>query len=199
MLKGLELLLLLLTTASFPKYVETGNQTWDYKSGGKIEVRVRVGNVRIFPASDDNRVALNYTTRSDRSDFTGKVQFRFEVRSTGAVLIVDEPRGGTVDLDLKVPSRTDVSVRVTGGDVVIGDLEGDKEVETHGGDITLLVPQPVRYSTVKASTRVGDIQSELGSIKGLIGKSLSFQSNGKYHIQVHTSAGDIHVFRSSSF
>ena len=199
MLRGLELILLLLTTAALPKYVETGSQAWDYKSAGKIEVRVRSGNVRVFPATDENRVSLSYTTRSNHSDFTSKVQFHFEVHPSGAVLTVDEPRGGMVDLDLKVPSRTDISVRITGGDVVIGDLEGDKEVDTHGGDITLLIPQPLRYSTVKASTRVGDIQSELGSIKGLIGKSLNFQSNGKYRIQAHTTAGDIHVFRSSSF
>ena len=74
-----------------------------------------------------------------------------------ATLRLKAPRNGAVDVDLKVPSQTDVYIRLSGGDVTLGPIEGNKDVETHAGDIDIKIFREASYGTVDAATRVGDV------------------------------------------
>jgi ketosteroid isomerase-like protein len=172
------------------KYSKTDAQNWHLDPAGQVELRVRYGDVHILPAQD-SQISITYTMHSKHSDFIQKVEPRFEVRGSKATLAIKAPRNGSVDVDLKVPVQTDVYLRLSAGDVTIGPIEGNKDVETHAGDIEVDIARAASYGTVDASTHAGDVAGPFGRPHGWIGKSLKYQGAGPYRLHAHTFAGDI--------
>jgi len=74
---------------------------------------------------------------------------------------------------------------------MIGQINGNQNVETYAGDILIRVPQQRNYGSVDASTHAGEISAFFGKSKGWIGNSLKYQGQGQYRVHVHTFAGDI--------
>jgi hypothetical protein len=128
---------------------------------------------------------------SNHSDFIQKVEPRFDVKGSKATLRLKAPRNGAVDVDLKVPSQTGVYIRLSGGDVTLGPIEGNKDVETHAGDIDIKIFRKASYGPVDASTRVGDVATAFGEPHGWLGHSFKYHGAGQYRLHAHTFAGDV--------
>ncbi len=171
-------------------YSQTATQTWDFAQGGKVELHLRAGDLRILPASD-SRISIQYTMQSNHPDFIGKVKPEFDVKGSNATLRLEAPDNGNIDVELKVPEQTDLYVRVAAGDIIIGQIAGNQNVESHAGDILIRVPQQLNYGSVDASTHAGEISAPFGRGKGWIGNSIKYQGQGQYRVHVHTFAGDI--------
>jgi hypothetical protein len=186
--------LVLLVLAPFcrgdDKYSKTEAQNWHLDPAGQLELRVRYGDVHILP-TQDSQISITYTMHSQHSDFINKVEPRFEVKGSKATLAIKSPGNGSIDIDLKVPVQTDIYLRLSAGDVTIGPIEGNKDVETHAGDIEIDVPRTASYGPVDASTHAGDVAGPFGSPHGWIGKSLKYKGEGPYRLHAHTFAGDI--------
>jgi ketosteroid isomerase-like protein len=186
--------LVLLVLAPFcrgdDKYSKTDARNWHLDPAGQVELRVRYGDVHILP-TQDSQISITYTMHSKHSDFIQKVEPRFEVKGSKATLAIKSPKNGSVDVDLKVPVRTDIYLRLSAGDVTIGPIEGNKDVETHAGDIEVDVARAASYGPVDASTHAGDVVGPFGKPHGWIGKSLKYQGAGPYRLHAHTFAGDI--------
>ena len=172
------------------KYSKTDTQSWHFVPAGQVELRVRYGDVHISPAQD-SQISITYTLHSNHTDFIHKVEPRFEVKGSNATLTLKAPRKGAVDVDLKVPAQTDVYLRLSAGDVTLGPIEGNKDVETHAGDIDIDVAREASYGPVDASTHAGDVAAPFGKPHGWIGNSLKYQGAGAYRIHAHTFAGDV--------
>ena len=192
MSKGLALVLLALAPFCHgdDKYSKTEAQSWHFLPAGQVELRVRYGDVHILPVQD-SQISITYTMHSNHSDFIHKVDPRFEVTGSNATLMLKAPRNGAVDVDLKVPAHTDVYLRLSAGDVTLGAIEGNKDVETHAGDIDIDVVREASYGPVDASTHAGDVAAPFGKPHGWIGNSLKYQGAGAYKIHAHTLAGDV--------
>jgi hypothetical protein len=174
------------------KYTETKTQTWPFAPGGHVEVRLKGGDVRVVPAADSNHIAIRYTVESDHKDFIGKVKADFEVNSSSAELRFKSPNNGSVSVELEVPAQSSVYIRVKGGDLTVSGIEGDQDVQTIGGDISLDLPPAAKFYRVDASTHFGDIDnSPFGKPKGWLGAKIHFRGDGKYKLHAHTFAGDI--------
>jgi len=189
-----KMVLVLLVLAPFcradDKYSKTDAQNWHLDPAGQVELRVRYGDVHILP-TQNSQISLTYTMHSKHSDFIHKVEPRFEVQGSKATLAIKSPRNGSVDVDLKVPVQTDIYLRLSAGDVTIGPIEGNKDVETHAGDIEVDVARAESYGPVDASTHAGDVAGPFGRPHGWIGKSLKYRGAGPYRLHAHTFAGDI--------
>jgi len=172
------------------QYSQTATQGWDFAQGGKVTLHMRCGDLRILPTSD-SRISLSYTMHSNHSDFIGKVKPEFHVTASEANLLLEAPRNGNIDVELKVPARSNLYVRVFAGDISIGQIEGNQDVETHAGDIAIQMPEPVNYGLVEASTHAGDVSASFGKSKGWVGNSLKYDGPGQYRVHAHTFAGDI--------
>lgn len=172
------------------KYSETKTQSWNVADGAKLDVQLRFGDLRIITSSDP-RLSITYTTHSNHASFGSKVEASFLVTPNDAALKLNAPRGGSVDVELRVPSRSNLHVRVSAGDVSIDPVEGSLDVETHAGDIRIRLPEHVDLGMVDASTHAGDVNAPFGKAHGWIGSKLDYDGGGKYRIHAHTIAGDI--------
>ncbi len=172
------------------QYSKTNTQSWEFAPAGQVELHVRYGDVHIVPA-DDSHLAISYTMHSNHADYIGKVEPQFEVQGAKAVLTLKAPHNGSIEVDLKVPVRTDIYLRLTAGDIHLGPIEGNKDLETHAGDIEVDLVDPASYGAVDASTHAGDVVAPFGKPHGWIGNSLNYQGAGSFHIHAHTLAGDV--------
>jgi hypothetical protein len=172
------------------KYSKTSTQSWAFVPAGQVELHVRYGDVHIMPA-DDAHLAITYTVHSNHADLLEKVEAQFEVNGAKAVLTLKAPRNGNAEVDVKVPARTDIYLRLEAGDIKLGRIEGNKDLETHAGDIDVDLIDPASYGPVDASTHAGDVVAPFGKPHGWIGNSLNYQGTGSYRIHAHTLAGDV--------
>jgi hypothetical protein len=194
MLRRLAVLLLLsvrLCSAN-NHYAETREQTWDFAGGGRVVFHMRYGDLKVSPTQDDH-LSVSYTMQSDHSDFISKVTTRFEISSTAALLRIDAPRNGSINVELKVPQSSNLRLRVTAGDVTVGPIEGDEDVETEAGDIRIDLPEHFDAGAVDARTHAGDVTAPWGEPRGWLGGSLKYDGAGKFSIHVRTLAGDIEL------
>lgn len=186
--------LVLLALAPFchgdDKYSKTNAQSWEFAPAGQVELHIRYGDVHIV-AGDDSHLAISYTMHSSHADFIPKVEPEFEVKSGKAVLTLKAPRNGSTEVDVKVPSRTDIYLRLQAGDIRLGPIAGSKDLETRAGDIEVDLVDQTSYGPVDASTHAGDVVAPFGKPHGWIGNSLNYQGTGSYRIHAHTLAGDI--------
>jgi DUF4097 and DUF4098 domain-containing protein YvlB len=172
------------------QYTKTNVQSWDFTPGGKVELRVRAGEVHIVP-TEDTRISLSYTMHSNHARFLRQVEPTFHIVGSNAKLVLKAPRGGNVDVELRVPAHTDLFVRLLAGDVDVDRVEGNHNVETFAGDIQIRLLENQAYGVVDASTRAGDVSAPFGHTKGWIGNSMRYEGAGKYRLHAHTFAGDV--------
>lgn len=177
------------------QYSKTKTQTWDFAPAGQVELHTGYGDVRIIPA-DDSHLSITYTMHSNHPDYIQKVETQFAVKGAKAVLTLKAPRDGSTEVELRVPARTDIYLRSSAGDVRLGPIEGNKDLETHAGDIDIQLGDHASYGSIDASTHAGDVTSPFGKPHGWIGNSLSYQGTGSFRIHAHTFAGDV-TFREA--
>jgi hypothetical protein len=194
MLRRLAVLLLLSLRVCYAnaQHTETREQTWDFASGGRVELHMRYGDVKVLAAQDDH-LSIHYTMQSEHSDFISKVTTRFEISPSAALLRIDAPRNGSVDVELKVPESSNIWLRVTAGDIVIGPIDGNKNVETYAGDIRIDLPEHFDAGAIDVRTHAGEVTAPWGKPQGWIGGTLKYDGGGKQSIHAHTFAGDIEL------
>jgi hypothetical protein len=120
------------------RYSKTNAQTWEFAPAGQVELHVRYGDVHIV-AGDDSHLSISYTMHSTHADFIPKIEPQFEVKGAKAVLALKAPRNGSTEVDLTVPARTDIYLRLQAGDIRLGPIAGNKDLETHAGDIEVIL------------------------------------------------------------
>ena len=198
MLRRWVVVLLLAVPLSYAndKYSETRTKDWNVDPGAKVDLQMRFGDLRVV-STNDAHLSIRYTTHSNHSDFSRKVQARFLVTPGRAALKLSAPRGGSMDVELRIPAHVNLYVRVSAGDVSIDPVEGSLDVETHAGDIRIKLPEHMDLGMVDASTHAGDVNAPFGKAHGWIGGKLEYDGGGKYRIHAHTLAGDIDLEESS--
>ena len=82
--------------------------------------------------------------------------FPFSILPLGRV----SHRGGTVEYTVHVPRDSRVVIHHDYGYVLVSDVSGDVEVDSHTGDMIVLLPDPGPYS-IDAKTGMGSISSDL--------------------------------------
>ncbi|HEX5424593.1 MAG TPA: hypothetical protein VFW94_13680 [Candidatus Acidoferrales bacterium] len=193
MIRTIVILLLAIapTCSANSKYTETRSQTWQF-SGGRVELRVKAGDIHILPATKPHQLAIRYILGSNEADFASKVKTDFEVNSSSAELRIHSPNHGSTDVYLEVPRGTDLYIREVAGDITIAGIEGNEDVQSFAGDIHIDLPPAATFYRADASTRVGDIEdSPFGKPNGWIGKNVHFRGRGEYRLYAHVFAGDI--------
>jgi DUF4097 and DUF4098 domain-containing protein YvlB len=158
-----------------------------FVSGGSITFQLESGEYNIVPAADNHiRVTLGgnigntvaeVTTANNRADV--------KVRNT--------PNSGNFHASIEVPRNSDLVVRFTAGDLNVGAINGNKDVEANAGDVRIDIDKIDSYASVDASVRVGDLSAGPfgGKKEGLIGQSLNWTGKGRYKLRARLGAGDL--------
>jgi hypothetical protein len=161
----------------------------EFAPGGEIRMHLSPGGYEIV-GSDANLILVTYGTNTFEQLKRVKVQIK-TTRADAELWIRDAPHNNfhaTID----VPYRSDLWVRLSAGDLNIDNVEGNKDVENHAGDIVIHIPHPEEYGHRDASVMAGDINASAFEVsKGGLFRSFHQVGPGKYKLHVHVGAGDV--------
>ncbi|HEY0946250.1 MAG TPA: DUF4097 family beta strand repeat-containing protein [Opitutaceae bacterium] len=175
------------------KFERTIEKTFSVQPGGTLTVATQGGDIRVEPGSGNEVkvVARQVFPRADSDAEADEVlkDVEFELTQTGndvSAIVRSEKKGGMgwfgggwppvrVHFTVTVPSRYQVDLKTSGGDVRVGNLTGKAQVRTSGGDVRLGRIDGV----VDAGTSGGDVTL----------------AEGTAEVKLKTSGGDIEVGR----
>ena len=173
-------------------YEETHTDARDFTAGGTLHVRLSVGDLRIS-RGDSNKIHLRYTVKSRRERNVKDAKVDFDVHGNDARIEFHSPTSGNTqfDVELEVPPNTSLDVHEKVGDMIVENVEGDKDLSLSVGDIRVDTGHS-GYRLVHASTSIGDVNGNgYGETRGWLGKTLKYHGEGKYELRAHVSVGDI--------
>lgn len=172
-------------------YEETHTDSRDFVAGGMLHVHLSVGDLHI-KRGDTNKINLRYTIKSRREKNVKNASVDFDVRGSDAAIEFHAPSTSNTkfDVELEVPAQTNLDVHEKVGDLNVDDVEGDKDLELGVGDIRV-AREHSTYRLVRASSGIGDVNSDYGETSGWLGKTLKYHGDGKYELRAHVGVGDI--------
>ena len=173
-------------------YEESHTDARDFAAGGTLHVRLNVGDLHI-KRGDSSKIRLDYTVKSRREQNVKESRVDFQVRGNDANLELHIPYGGDASFEvyLEVPQNTNLDVHEKVGDLIVENLDGDKDLELGVGDIRI-ERETASYRLVRASTGIGDVNADVtGEVSGWLGKTLKYRGDGKYELRAHVGVGDI--------
>lgn len=165
-----------------------------FVSGGNIQMRLQAGDYQIKAGSTD-RIVVSWSG-SRAEDAHAQVR----VSGSQAWIETQTPDNNGPHFTIEVPSRSNLQVRLTAGALGVAPLKGDLDLELQAGDLRIDVDDPQLFSSVAASTSVGDLSSGPfhADEKGWLGRSIRWAGGGKYRLQAHVGTGDLTISTAQS-
>jgi hypothetical protein len=158
-------------------------------SGGTIRLHLEAGGYTISPG-DSDKIVVTCEHRSEEKLKAVRVVIR-PSGSTADVYVLNTPNNNFT-ATIEVPRRSNLRVRLTAGELSVGSVEGDKDIELNAGSLVVDVPRPQDYGLREASVTTGSISAPAFE-ENKDGLFRSFRQNGpgKYRLHVRVIAGEI--------
>jgi hypothetical protein len=156
-----------------------------FVADGKINVDLDGGAYEIKTAADNHiRVAVS------GSPGTAKVDVAVN-GSSAEVKIKDTPHRNFHAI-VEVPATADIVVRLSGGELKIDAITGNKDVESYAGNVQIAVGDANDYARVDASVKAGDIDARpFGGSKSGLMQEFTWSGSGKHTLRAHLGAGNL--------
>src|SRR5438094_2832757 len=104
-------------------------------AGSSLWFRLRGGDVRVKRGTDPEHIVLRYTPDPKKPEEENKVQVRSDVHGSQVRLEIKAPTSLSVDAEVEVPSPISLEVHMTGGDLAVEGVDGDKKLQLFAGDL----------------------------------------------------------------
>jgi hypothetical protein len=159
-----------------------------FAPAGRIEIDLESGDYDVQP-SPDNRIRVTALTQDSR------VKLAVNVNGTHAdVNVANTPNN--FHATIEVPATSDITLRLTAGDLKMGPIKGNKDIASRAGDMVIQVGDPNDYSKVDASVAAGDLNaSAFNTAQGGLFRSFHWTGPGKYTMRVRLTAGDLTLLK----
>jgi len=168
----------------------------EFVSGGTIRLHLEAGGYTIAPGDSENIVV---TCRADSEEQLERVKVEIKRTGTSADIYVSETPHNNFQATIEVPRSSNLWVRLSAGELIVKDVEGDKDVQVFAGQIQIDVPHPELYGHRDASVMTGSIDaSAFGVSKDGLFRSFEQHGPGKYRLHAHVIAGEIDLRGSKS-
>jgi hypothetical protein len=154
-----------------------------FVANGKINVDLDGGQYEIKAADDDHiRVATSSTTAAVDVTING---------SQADVKIKNTPHSNFRAI-VEVPLATDLVIHLSGGELNVDAITGNKDVESIAGNVRIAVADASQYASVDAAVKAGDLDARPfgGSKSGLL-QEFTWSGTGKYTLRAHLGAGNL--------
>jgi hypothetical protein len=108
--------------------------------------------------------------------------------------ILTHAQSGEFRVTIDVPARTDLTVRLSAGNIGIEGITGDKDINSWAGNVDVEVKNRDEYRSVDASVTAGDLNASAFDTKmGGLFRSFSWKGPGKYTLEVRLTAGNLRL------
>jgi hypothetical protein len=158
-------------------------------SGAEIRIHLEAGGYTIT-ASDSENIRVTYRARSEEQ--VRHVRVEITRNSASADVYISDTPNGNFHATIEVPRRSNLWVRLSAGELVVEDVEGDKNLEVRAGRIQADIPHPEQYGHRDASVLTGSIAASAFDVsKGGLFRSFEQTGPGKYRLHAHVMTGEI--------
>jgi hypothetical protein len=158
-------------------------------SGGMIRLHLEAGGYTVTP-SDAEKIVVTCRDRSEEQLKHVKVKIRRSAKN--ADVYISETPHNNFHATIEVPRRSDLWVRLSAGELVVENVEGDKNLELRAGRLQVNIPNSGEYGHRDASVLTGSIEASVFDIsKGGLFRSFEQSGPGKYRLHAHVMAGEI--------
>jgi hypothetical protein len=156
-----------------------------FVASGTINFDLDGGAYEIKPGADNHiRVALSGTIGNARADIA--------IDASHAEVKVKDTPHNNFHAVIEIPAQADVVVRLAAGELKIGAVTGNKDVESYAGNVNVTVPHADDYARVDTAVKAGEIDAAPfgGSKSGLL-QEFTWSGTGKYTLRAHLGAGNL--------
>ncbi|MDQ1693578.1 MAG: hypothetical protein QOH85_1113 [Acidobacteriaceae bacterium] len=168
-----------------------------FAAGGLVIVDANIGDVRVTPTDQDEKVRLVITShkQEDADAASGWVR-EFAVNGSQAKIKIETPKRGAhgFEVTVYVPRRSNLRLKLGIGDLTVDGVTGNTDAEVGIGDLKVTVPDPHAFRAVAMSVHIGDVNAKAFGLEpsGFLGKSVEREFNaGSYRLKLHTGIGDV--------
>ncbi len=159
-----------------------------FNPAGHVWMELSAGDYRIRPGRAD-RVWVEWTTPDP--DDINRCKATIETKGRDLLVVTNGPHGG-MKVVVEVPAQSDLTVRLSAGDLTVEGVRGSKDISSWAGDMTIEVGPREDYRSVQASVTAGDLSARPFDVtKGGLFRSFSWQGQGKYSLTARLTAGDL--------
>ena len=166
-----------------------------FSAGGRITMDLSAGEYEIS-GSPDGRIRLDWGVEDSRR--LDEVDNWIAVRGAEARVTTDGPQNN-FEVRIQVPSRSNLHIRLTAGELAIKGIEGDKDVELHAGELDIDVVRADDYRHVDAAIWAGELHATPFQVtkEGLF-RSFDWRGKGQYRLHAHLKAGELRLHSTSA-
>jgi hypothetical protein len=180
--------LTLLAAASLAWAVNNGSLQLQLQPGQALKLELSSGDYRIEPGAGDKLVVI---TQADSQQ--QKPKFGIDTNPAEAFVRVEGPRNYSAII--QVPKNSNLRVRLRGGRLRVDGIDGDKDIESNAGAVSIDVGQPENYARVDASVGMGHIDAPPFRVaQEGFEKSFSTHGPGSYRLHAHVGTGEILLY-----
>lgn len=164
-----------------------------FVSGGQITLHLSAGGHRISKSPDNNIRVRWIVENESRHD---EVKARADVDGSKATIKVDGV-GNNFRTVIEVPAHSDLTVRLTAGELSIAQIVGNKDIRLRAGDLSVDVGDAKGYGHVEGSIWAGDIDAGPFNVQsGGLFRSIDWTGDGEHELRFHLYAGDVTLHRA---
>jgi hypothetical protein len=156
-----------------------------FAAAGSIEMQLEGGSYTVRAAPDEHiRVSFAGNPGNAAADLT--------TTGTHASLAVTNTPHNNFRATIEVPATVDLTVRFSGGNLEIGGIKGNKDIDSKAGNIDISTANANDYATVDASVAAGDLRAgPFGESSSDLAPHLKWSGPGKYTLHVSLGAGNL--------
>ncbi len=160
-----------------------------FAAGGTVRLHLEAGGYTITPTDSEN-IVVTCRARTERALKSVKVSIK-PAAGTADVYVMDTPNNNFT-ATIEIPRRSHLWARLTAGELDVGSVEGNKDLELNAGRLQVDIPRPQDYGHRDASVTSGAIQAPAFEVsKGGLFRSFRQQGPGKYRLHADVMAGEI--------
>lgn len=180
---------LLFITLAWGETNETSLQL-SVQPGQAVTLQLSSGDYRIEAGAGDKVVVISQNKQESQRQ---KPRFGIDANANEASVRVDGPNNYAAVI--QVPKNSNLRIRLSGGRLRVDGINGDKDIESNAGAVSIDVGRPENYARVDASVDVGHIDAAPFQIarEGLE-QSFSRQGPGSYRLHAHVGTGEIKLY-----
>ena len=170
-------------------YAQYGVTEKVFVSAGRIELQLGAGSYTIRPASDTH---IRVTIGSD----SGRARVALTANATRATVAVTETPSSNFQATIEVPKTSDLIVRLSGGNLVLSGITGNKDIDSVAGNTEISIGDPNDYASMEATVKAGDLNvgaftgARTEDSFGLLHRA-SWSGKGRYTLRANLGAGNL--------
>lgn len=158
-----------------------------FAAAGNIEMQLEGGDYTIRAAPDEH-------IRVSFAGNTGNAAAELAISGTHAILAIRDTPHSNFRSTVEVPATADLAVHLTGGNLEIAAITGNKDIDSKAGNVGISVPDSNDYGTVDASVKVGNLDAgPFGDSGSGLSPRLKWSGPGKHILHASLGAGNLEL------